>query len=275
MSHADVARLRNKARREARRPWVGHLGRAGLAAQGICFGLIGALAFGLAVGVGGASTDPQGAFAALARGGWTRVVLILLAIGFAAYATWRLAQALLDRGGMGGDAAGLGRRGIQLCQGLMYIGLTFSAVHVLLGARANRGSQRRAAAGVLGWPGGRELVGLAAAILFVIAAVTAYWALSRRFKESLATSEMAPGTERLVTTSGIVGLASLAFVTAVIGWFLLKAAIEFDARDAVSIGGALSKLAHAGYGSYLLGAVAAGFMTFAVFDLLQARYHKA
>src|SRR5919199_907788 len=224
MSHADVARLRNKARREARRPWVGHLGRAGLAAQGICFGLIGALAF-------------------------------------AAYATWRLAQALLDRGGMGGDAAGLGRRGIQLCQGLMYIGLTFSAVHVLLGARANRGSQRRAAAGVLGWPGGRELVGLAAAILFVIAAVTAYWALSKRFKESLATSEMQPTTERLTTTMGVVGLCSLAIVTGVIGWFLLKAAIEFNARDAVSIGGALSKLAHARYGSYLLGAGAAGLMT--------------
>lgn len=271
----NAARVRGKARREARRPWVGLLGRIGLAAQGVCFGLIGALAFGLAVGVGGASTDPQGAFAALARGGWTRVVLVLLAVGFAAYAIWRLAQALLDRGGMGGDAAGLGRRGIQLCQGLIYIGLTISAVHILLGAHADSGSQRRAAAGALGWPFGRELVGLAAAVLFVIAAVTAYWAVSRRFEESLATSDMGAGTRRFVTASGIVGLFSLAIVTAVIGWFLLKAAIEFNARDAVSIGGALSKLAHAGYGSYLLGAVAAGFVIFGVFDLLQARYHEA
>lgn len=275
MPHANVARVRSKARREARRPWVGLLGRIGLAAQGICFGLIGALAFGLAVGVGGASTDPQGAFAALARGGWTRVVLVLLAIGFAAYATWRLAQALLDRGGMGGDAGGLGRRGIQLGQGLIGIGLTVSAVHILLGHHPESDSQRRAAAGVLGWPLGRELVGLAAAVLFVIAAVTAYWAVSRRFKESLVISDMGADTERFVTASGIVGLASLAFVTAVIGWFLLKAAIEFDARNAVSIGGALSKLAHTHYGSYLLGAVAAGFVVFGVFDLLQARYHKA
>jgi Domain of Unknown Function (DUF1206) len=275
VSLLDFADVRSKARREGRRAWVGGLGRVGLAAQGVCFGLIGALAFGLAVGVGGASTDPQGAFAALARGGWTRVVLVLLAIGFAAYAMWRLAQALLDRGGMGADAGGLGRRGIQLCQGLIYIGLTISAVHVLLGAHPKPNAQQHTAAGILGWPGGPELVGFAAAVLFVIAGVTVYWALSRRFKESLATEEMGQETERVVTATGIVGLSSLGFVTAVVAWFLLKAAIEFDARDAVSIGGALSKLAHAGYGSYLLGAVAAGFVVFGIFDLLQARYHKA
>ena len=263
------------ARREARRPWVGHLGRLGLAAQGVCFGIIGVLALGLALGVGGAETDPEGAFTALARGGWTRALLVAMTVGFAAYAAWRLAQALLDRGGMGDDPAGLGRRGIQLCQGLIYVGLTISSVHVLLGARAKPGGQRRAAAGVLGWPGGRELVGLAAVVLFVVAGVTAYWGVSRRFKESLATAQMRSETERIVTAAGVTGLCSLAVVTGVVAWFLLKTAIESNAHDAISIGGALSKLAHAGYGSYLLGVVAAGFIVFGVFDLLQARYHKA
>ena len=233
------------------------------------------LALGLALGVGGAETDPEGAFTALARGGWTRALLVAMTVGFAAYAAWRLAQALLDRGGMGDDPAGLGRRGIQLCQGLIYVGLTISSVHVLLGARAKPGGQRRAAAGVLGWPGGRELVGLAAVVLFVVAGVTAYWGVSRRFKESLATAQMGPKTERIVTAAGVTGLCSLAVVTGVVAWFLLKTAIEFNAHYAISIGGALSKLAHAGYGSYLLGVVAAGFIVFGVFDLLQARYHKA
>src|SRR5919199_4338480 len=132
-----------RARREARRRWVGYLGRIGLAAQGICFGIIGALALGLASGVGGETTDPQGAFDALARGGWTRVLLVVLTIGFAAYAAWRLAQALFDRGGMGRDAGGLGRRAIQLCQGLIYVGLVISAVHILRGARTREGAQRR------------------------------------------------------------------------------------------------------------------------------------
>jgi hypothetical protein len=127
---------------------------------------------------------------------------------------------------------------------------------------------------VLGWPGGRVLVGAAAVVLFVVAGVTLYWALTRRFEESLATGEMDRRTERFVTLTGVVGLSSLAVVTAIIAWFLLKTAIEFNARDAISIGGALSRLAHAAYGSYLLGVVAAGFIVFGVFDLLQARYHK-
>jgi hypothetical protein len=264
-----------EARREARRPWVGYLGRFGLAAQGVCFGIIGALAIGLAAGVGGQATDPQGAFHALARSGWTRILLLVLAAGFVGYSLWRFAQALLDRGGMGSDLSGLARRGIQLGQGLIYAGLAASAVHVLLGAHSSSGKQQHPAAGVLGWPAGRELVGLAAAVVLVVGGVTAYWALSLRFKESLATGEMNRATERLVTALGVVGLCSLGLVCVVVSWFLFKAAIEFDPQDAVSLGGALAKLAHADYGSYLLAVVAAGLIVFAVFDLFQARYHQA
>jgi Domain of Unknown Function (DUF1206) len=271
----EFRNIRAGARREARSDWVGHLGRLGLAAQGLCFAIVGALAIGLVTGVGGAETDPQGAFHALARTDWTRVLLLALVCGFVAYSIWRFAQAFFDRGGMGGDPSGLGRRAIQLCQGLLYAILATSAVRVLLGARAKSGGgSKRAAAGVLGWPGGPELVGFIAAVILIIAGVMAYWALSRRFEESLTMSEMSRGTERLVRTCGIVGLCSLALVLAIIGWFLLKAAIEFNARDAISIGGALAKLSHRPYGSYLLSIVAAGFIVFGLFDFLQARFHK-
>ena len=264
-----------QARRTARSPWLGYLGRSGLAAQGICFGIIGALAISLAFDAGGTATDPQGALNALARHGWGSVLLALLAVGFAGYALWRFAQALFDRGGMGSDFGGLFRRAIQLVQGLCYTVLTIGAVKTLLGARLRSGGERRAAAGMLGWPGGRELVGLAATVLLISAAVTAYWGLSRRFKESLATEEMGTDTERLVTALGVVGLGSFGVVLGVVGWFLLKAAIEFNPTVPVGIGGALSKLAHAGYGPWLLGVTAAGLIVFAVFDLFQARYHRA
>ena len=266
--------IRAEARSEARSPWVGHLGRIGLAAQGLCFAIIGVLAIGLVTGLGGEETDPQGAFDALARNGWTKALLIALVVGFVAYSCWRFAQAFFDRGRMGNDPSGLGRRGIQLCQGALYVILAASAVHVLLGARAKPGGSRRATAGVLGWPGGRELVGLVATVLLIVGGVMAYWALSRRFKESLTVSEMSAATERLVTASGIAGLCSLAVVLGIVGWFLFKAAIEFNPRDALSIGGALAKLSHASYGSYLLSIVATGFIVFGIFDFLQARFHK-
>jgi uncharacterized protein DUF1206 len=265
---------RRQARRAARSEWIGYLGRAGLAAQGICFGIIGALAFELAVGAGGTTTDPQGAFDALARTTWTRLLLVLLCIGFAGYAVWRLAQALFDRGDMGSGAGGLGRRAIQLVQGLTYVALTIGAVRTVTGA-GRSGSERHAAAGLLGWPAGRELVGAIGAILLVSACVTVYWALSRRFEESLALAEMSASTRRVVVAAGIAGLCSLGVVLGVVGWFLLKAAIEFERRAPVGIGGALAKLERASYGGWLLGLTAAGLVVFAVFDLLQARYHEA
>ena len=266
---------RRQARRTARSPWLGYLGRAGLAAQGVCFGIVGGLAVSLALGAGGVATDPQGALTAIARHGWGTLLLVLLCIGFAGYALWRFAQALFDRGGMGSNPAGLFRRAIQLVQGLCYTVLTLGAVKTLLGARPGANGERRAAVGVLGWPAGRELVGLAAGVLLVSALVTLYWALSRRFKESLATEEMDQDTERFVTVLGVIGLCSLAVVLGTVGWFLMKAAIEFDPNVPVGIGGALSKLANAAYGPWLLGVTAAGLIVFAVFDLFQARYHRA
>jgi hypothetical protein len=270
-----VSESRRAARRGARSRWLGRLGRAGLAAQGICFGIIGVLAIELALGKGGEATDPEGALNALARGGWTRVLLVLLSVGFAGYALWRFAQAIFDRGGMGSDVGGLFRRSIQFVQGVTYALLTVAAVGTVVGARARSGGERRAAAGVLGWPGGREIVALAGAILLIAAVVIAYWALSRRFRESLAIEQMDARTERLVTAFGIVGLSALGLVLGIVGWFLVRAALDFDPQAPVGIGGALSKLANATYGHALLGLTAAGFIVFAIFDLFQARYHRA
>jgi Domain of Unknown Function (DUF1206) len=219
-------------------------------------------------------TDPQGAFRVLATHGWTRALLVLLVCGFVAYALWRLAQALFNRGGHGHDPSGYGRRLIQLCQALIYIGFAVSAVRVLAGAGGSSRGERHAVGGMLSWSGGPELVGAIGAGFLVVGAVNVYWGLSGRFKESLRLGEAGPGTERALTLAGKIGFVSLAVVLALIGWFLLKAAIDYDAKKIVSLGGALAKLAHASYGKWLLGLVAAGLLSYGLFGLLQFRYHR-
>ena len=261
------------AHRTARKPWVGWLGRIGFAAQGTCFLIIGVLALELAFGDSGRLTDPRGAFVVLAQGGWTRVLLSLLAIGFACYSIWRLAQALFDRGGMGNNLGGLGRRAIQLGQSVLYALLTFSAVRVLLGARAS-GSPKRAAAGILGWPGGTAIVAALGVALAIIAVVNVYWGVSRRFTESLDQRELDAGARRLLELVGTIGFVSLGFVLGVVSWFMVKAAVDYNAGKVVSLGGAMSHLARAAYGTWLLTAVAAGLIAYGVFGLLQARYHR-
>ena len=57
-----------------------------------------------------------------------------------------------------------------------------------------------------------------------------------------------------------------------IGWFLVKAALEFDADEAVGLDGALAKLVNAPYGPILLGLTAAGLIAYGLFCAAQARY---
>lgn len=264
-----------EARRLAKSKWVGRLGRIGLGAQAFCFAIIAALALALALGMGGRATDPQGAFAELTRHGWTEVLLVLLAAGFAAYAVWRFAQALFDRGGQGSDVSGLGRRTIQFFQGVAYTALAVGAVRVLLGEHPNgERSTRHTAAGILTWPGGTILVGLIGGVFVIVAIANAYWGLSGRFKESLEEERMSDATKRLVSVLGRIGFASLAVVYGIIGWFLIKAAIDFDAGAVVGLGGALATLAHATYGKWLLGLTATGLMIYALFGFAQTRYHR-
>jgi hypothetical protein len=263
-----------EARRVARSRWVGWLGRLGFAAQGTCFAIIAVLALELAFGGRGRLTDPRGAFAVLATESWTRVLLVLLVIGFVAYSLWRLAQSLFDRGGMGSAPGGIGRRLIQLGQAILYALLAVSAIRVLLGFHG-QGSPKRATAGVLGWPGGPELVGTIGACLGIIAAVNVYWGLSGRFRESLRVQELSGDTERLLMLVGTIGFVALGAVLALVAWFLLKAAVDFDAGNVVSLGGAMAQLARADYGRWLLAASAAGLLAYGTFGLLQARYHRA
>jgi hypothetical protein len=203
------------------------------------------------------------------------VLLVAAAAGFASYATWRFAQALFDRGDQGSDASGLARRTIQFFQFLTYTALTVGAVRVLLGARTNsERSARETAAGILSWPGGTIIVGLIGGIFAIVAIVNVYWGLSGRFKESLEQERLAEGTEWVLSILGRIGFVSLGIVYAIIAWFLIKAAIDFDAGAVVGLGGALATLAHATYGKWLLGLTASGLLVYALFGFVQVPYHR-
>jgi hypothetical protein len=232
------------------------------------------LALALALGAGGKATDPNGAFNALARRSWGQGLLVGLAVGFLGYAAWRFAQALFDRGREGREAKGLVKRGVQLAQGILYAGLTVTAVRVLAGARSSsQANAKKAAAGVLGWPGGEWLVVLAGIAVCFVGLVNGYWGVSQRFLESLRTTEMTGHEERWVGQLGRVAFVALAVVLAIVGWFLVKAGLDHNADETVTLGGALAKLGQADYGRFLLGAAAAGLLAFASFGLVQARYH--
>jgi hypothetical protein len=85
----DLDRARHQVENAA---WLNALARVGLVAKGASFALVGILASKLAVESGGKATSRQGALQSLAQHSFGKFLLILLAVGFAAYALWRFAQ---------------------------------------------------------------------------------------------------------------------------------------------------------------------------------------
>ena len=57
-----------------------------------------------------------------------------------------------------------------------------------------------------------------------------------------------------------------------IGTFLIRAAWQYDPREAIGLDEALAKLAHQEWGPLWLGLAALGLVAYGVFSVLQARY---
>src|SRR5262245_24229415 len=145
--HARSVAREAEAKAQAGTGWYAWLARGGLVAKGLSFGLVGVLALSLAVGVGGEATSRDGALESLARHGLGKVVLALLAVGFAAYALWRLVQAFAERvddDEVTEQAKCWWNRAGYVGRGLIYAALTFSTLKLLVGAGQQQSQSEKA-----------------------------------------------------------------------------------------------------------------------------------
>src|SRR6202522_3633390 len=117
------------ARRASDSPAAHFLARAGLTAHGVIYILVGWVAVLVALGRSSREADQQGALQLLAGKSYGQVSLWLLAIGFAAYALWRLSEAAF---GVTGEPPGAGPRLKSLGRAIIYAAfsyLTFTVIH--------------------------------------------------------------------------------------------------------------------------------------------------
>ncbi len=250
------------------------LARVGYASRGVIYALIGVLALRLADGVAAPRPNQQGAMQQIAQQQFGKALLLLVAIGLGGYALWRLAQALVGHTPEYGEHSKLDRIG-AVGSGLAYAAFCLLAIGVLRGTAGNSSAQpKRTTADVLGWPAGRELV-MGAGVLFLgIGIYQAYLGLSKKFLEYSKTAQMSEGVLKAFTALGRVGLVSRAVAFALIGIFVLKAAIDHTPKDAVGIDGALAQLTQESYGTTMLSVVAAGLIAFGIYSIADARYRK-
>jgi hypothetical protein len=95
------------------------LARFGLTARAFVYVVIGWLAVQIALGHGHQQANQRGAIATVAQHAFGKVLLWVLAIGFAAYALWRLSEAAFGTAAEGRKA---GTRLQSLVRGIIYAG---------------------------------------------------------------------------------------------------------------------------------------------------------
>lgn len=249
-------------------------------ARGLIYGVVAALALFVAFGKRSKPEDQQGALQTIAQQPFGRVLLVVLAVGFAAFAFWCFAQAVIGQTLESNEDVNVFKRVGFAALGLLYTALCVLCTAIVVGANgaAQSGSggkgETRATRIALEQPAGRYLVIAVGLGIVVGALVLAYFALSGRFRKELKEGQM-DNTERTwFTALGVIGYLARAVIFALAGFFVARAAWQYDPKEAVGLDGALEKLADARYGPALLACTAAGLLAYALFCLVEARYRK-
>jgi len=268
----SLGRARSASERFVNTPLFAILSRAGFVARALVYGIIGLLASELVVGHGGKITNQQGALRTVEQRSFGHVLLALLAIGLGGYALWRLLRAFLGHGREGADK-GIDRLG-ALGSGIVYALMCAVAVQILAGPGTSGGNTKKTASDVFGWPAGRWLVGAAGLVLAGVAVYQFIRGVRHKFLDDSKTEQMPRVVKTWFTILGTIGHVARAVVFALVAVFLLKAAFDYKANEAIGLDGALAKLYDGAFGSWLLGAVAAGLIAFSCFSLVEARYRR-
>jgi hypothetical protein len=248
------------------------LSRAGFVARGLVYAIIGLLAFDLAVGQGGTITNQQGALRTIEHQPFGHVLLAVVAIGLGGYSLWRLFRAALGHGPEGADSK-LERLG-ALGSGIVYGLMCAIAIEILLSSGGSSGGAKKTTKDVFAWPAGHWLIGIAGLVMIGVGIYQLVRGLRQKFLDDSKTEQMSPAVKKWFTWFGTVGHVARAVVFGLVGIFLLKAAVDYKADEAIGLDGALAKLYGQPLGPLLLGAVAAGLIAFGAFSISEARYRR-
>jgi len=275
LAHRSPARVRSTGRQAARSNALSMLARAGLAARGVMYGLIGIIAIQIALGSTRRQADRSGAVRLVAATPFGSAILWLLVIGFAGLTLWRLSEAAY--GAPGPDGHKTGQRLINLGKALIYGFVTWGIFKFALGLGAPASTNKQSrdlTATAFKYSGGRFAVAIAGVVIVGIGLYLAYQAYRARFLRDLRMGSASRRTRQVVTWLGKAGGVARGAVFVTIGIFLVVAAIDARPGQAKGIDSALVTLAHTPAGPWLLGVVALGLVMFGIYSCCEARWRR-
>ena len=251
------------------------LARAGLAARGVLYLVIGWIAVQVAFGHSGHQADRTGALHAIGTTPAGSFLLWLLVIGFIGMAVWQLSGAVYGPPGSGGRQAG--ERLAALGRTVVYAVLAYGVLDYALGTGQPQSSDKQSVdltATLMKYPGGQVLVVVAGLVLIGGGIYLAYRSWREKFRGDLALGQIPPRIRRVVEWLGKFGGIARGAVFVTAGIFLVVAAVQAKPQQAKGVDSALRALAATPLGPWLLVLVAIGLIMFGLFSCCQARWER-
>ncbi|MBV8853285.1 MAG: DUF1206 domain-containing protein [Sinobacteraceae bacterium] len=254
--------------------WIAH---AGYVSEGLLYLLIGSFAL-LATMEGGRRPDgTQGVLIKLSLTPPGELLLAAVALGLTSFVTWQLLIALRDpehRRGREPRSRRMVRVGYMFSAALHSV-IVIEAMRILFGfghTASGERTQKVWIARAFGVPFGRYVVGAVGVGILLYGLYQCYRALTpdKDKRVDLTRTRLRP----IMNLLGVYGLLARGAMFALIGIYLLRAAWGLQAKYAIGVAGALGALRQQPYGEWLLGTVAAGLMTYGIWQIVKEPFRR-
>jgi hypothetical protein len=277
--HEGVERAEGAARRAGDSHWIDKLARVGFAARGLTYIIVGYIAFQIAFGGSSRQASRNGAFHAIADKSWGPALLWVMTIGFFGMAAWRLTEAIWGHRDEDSGVKRFGKRVYSAGRAVLYAFVGYSSGSLASGSGSggsggSGSSAKSVSADLMKKSYGVPLLVAIGIALIAIGIGLAWRGARTKFEKKLKTEQMGRLTESIVRKVGAVGMIARGVVFALIGIFLIQAALTFDPNKAKGLDGSLRELAQHGWGKVLLVLVALGLIAFGIYSFFEARYRR-
>jgi hypothetical protein len=198
----------------------------------------------------------------------------VLAAGMLLYAAWRVVSALLPGGH---DAKATVMRIGYIVSAVIYTTFAVTAISLARSGPANPNGNTKVTSlsdRVMEHSGGRIVIGVIGAIAIAVGLYRLVKGLRQDVNDELDLSGMS--AERRVWTRrlGAIGEVGRGLGIGLIGFFLLRAAVTYDAAQATGLDGALRRLATETWGLVVVLVIGVGFAAYGVFCLTTFTHRK-
>ncbi len=251
------------------------LARAGYAARGMVYVLVGIICLMSGAGVGSGQKSASGALTFLRELPFGQILLAIIALGLFGYALWRLAQSLLNADGRDGSAKDWAVRAGQFVSAITHAGLGIYAaglaINMASSSSSGGNSSQGAVAKLMQQPFGPWLVGLVGAIVIGVGVAQIYRGVAMKYLKWM---DLPDEHENLLRGICTWGLAVRGLLFLIAGGFIVYAAITFDPGKAGSMSDALDWLRRLPFGAALYLGAALGLIAFGLYSIIEGVYRQ-